>query len=79
MEKDLFWAIRGRGSSNFSVITTWKIKLVQVPSKFTIFEVSKNLDDGGSEIFTKWQTVAPKLSAEFFEGIGVVLDFMFKL
>ncbi|KAL4288138.1 hypothetical protein AHAS_Ahas19G0256200 [Arachis hypogaea] len=57
----------------------WKIKLVQVPSTVTIFEVSKNLDDGGSEIFTKWQTVAPKLSVELFGEIGVALDFMFKL
>ncbi|MED6114965.1 hypothetical protein PIB30_085562 [Stylosanthes scabra] len=27
---------------------------------------TRNLDDGGSEIFTKWQTVAPKLPAELF-------------
>ncbi|KAL4337273.1 hypothetical protein HN51_047342 [Arachis hypogaea] len=54
MEKDLFWAIRGGGGSSFGVITAWKIKLVQVPSTVTIFEVSKNLDDGGFEIFTKW-------------------------
>ncbi|KAL1366331.1 hypothetical protein HN51_014172 [Arachis hypogaea] len=66
MGEDLFWAIRGGGGSSFGVITAWKIKLVQVPSTVTIFEVSRNLDDGGSEIFTKWQTVAPKLPAELF-------------
>ncbi|MED6120431.1 hypothetical protein PIB30_020783 [Stylosanthes scabra] len=66
MGENLFWAIRGGGGSSFGVITAWKIKLVRVPSTVTIFDVSRNLDDGGSEIFTKWQTVAPKLPAELF-------------
>ncbi|XP_061373190.1 berberine bridge enzyme-like 26 [Gastrolobium bilobum] len=66
MGEDLFWAIRGGGGSSFGVITAWKIKLVPVPSTVTIFDVSRTLDQGASNLFHKWQTIAPKLPAELF-------------
>lgn len=66
MGEDLFWAIRGGGGSSFGVITAWKIKLVPVPSKVTIFDVSRTLDQGGGNLLHKWQSVAPKLPAELF-------------
>ena len=66
MGEDLFWAIRGGGGSSFGVITAWKIKLVQVPSTVTMFDVSRTLDQGAAELFHKWQTIAPKLPAELF-------------
>ncbi|XP_068469702.1 tetrahydroberberine oxidase-like [Phaseolus vulgaris] len=66
MGEDLFWAIRGGGGSSFGVITAWKIKLVHVPSTVTVFDVSRSLDQGATDLFHKWQTVAPKLPAELF-------------
>ncbi|KAK7363242.1 hypothetical protein VNO77_05376 [Canavalia gladiata] len=74
MGEDLFWAIRGGGGSSFGIITAWKIKLVPVPSKVTIFDVSRTLDQGATNLLHKWQTVAPKLAAELFlhTVVGVV-------
>jgi len=71
MGEDLFWAIRGGGGSSFGVITAWKIKLVHVPSTVTVFDVSRSLDQGATELFHKWQTVAPKLPAELFLHVVV--------
>nr|GEX25839.1 hypothetical protein [Tanacetum cinerariifolium] len=39
MGEDLFWAIRGGGGTSFGVIVSWKIKLLWVPEKVTIFNV----------------------------------------
>lgn len=44
MGEDLFWAIKGGGGSSFGVITAWKVKLVHVPPKVTIFSSQKKLD-----------------------------------
>lgn len=66
MGEDLFWAMRGGGGSSFGVITSWKVKLVYVPPKVTIFNVPKTLDQGASNLFQKWQTIAHKLPSELF-------------
>ncbi|KAK7319329.1 hypothetical protein RJT34_04048 [Clitoria ternatea] len=66
MGEDLFWAIRGGGGSSFGVITAWKIKLVHVPPIVTIFDVSRTLDQGASNLFDKWQTITPMLPPELF-------------
>ncbi|XP_027918421.1 berberine bridge enzyme-like 26 [Vigna unguiculata] len=71
MGEDLFWAIRGGGGSSFGVITAWKIKLVHVPSTVTVFDVSRSLDEGATDLFHKWQTVAPELPAELFLHVVV--------
>ncbi|KAK9735008.1 hypothetical protein RND81_04G177300 [Saponaria officinalis] len=44
MGEDLFWAIRGGGGASFCVIVSYKIKLVHVPEKVTVFRVSRTLD-----------------------------------
>jgi len=66
MGEDLFWAIRGGGGSSFGVITAWKVKLVQVPSIVTIFNIPKRLDQNATTLFMKWQTIANKLPSELF-------------
>lgn len=66
MGEDLFWATKGGGGSSFGVITAWKIKLVQVPSTVTTFDVSRTLDQGAGTLFQKWQTIADKLPSELF-------------
>nr|WND64037.1 tetrahydrocannabinolic acid synthase [Cannabis sativa subsp. indica] len=61
MGEDLFWAIRGGGGENFGIIAAWKIKLVAVPSKSTIFSVKKNMEIHGLvKLFNKWQNIAYK-------------------
>ncbi|KAK1402886.1 Berberine bridge enzyme [Heracleum sosnowskyi] len=61
MGEDLFWAIRGGGASSFGVILSWKLKLVSVPEIVTAFRVDKTIEENGTEIVHRWQTIAPKL------------------
>ncbi|KHN22947.1 Reticuline oxidase-like protein [Glycine soja] len=60
MGEDLFWAIRGGGGASFGVIVAWKIKLVPVPSKVTVFRIARTLEQNATEIIRKWQLVANK-------------------
>ena len=66
MGEDLFWAIRGGGGSSFGVILSWQIRLVPVPPVVTTFNVQKTLEQGATEHFQKWQTVANKLHEDLF-------------
>ncbi|KAL1808012.1 hypothetical protein DCAR_0727411 [Daucus carota subsp. sativus] len=88
MGEDLFWAIRGGGASSFGVILSWKINLVSVPKIMTLFEVVTTLEQNGTDIVHRWQTVAPHLPKEVeirivvepirtdspADGIGTVLS-----
>ncbi|CAL0312021.1 unnamed protein product [Lupinus luteus] len=66
MGEDLFWAIRGGGGASFGVILSWKIKLVPVPAKVTVFTVNKIMEDGAADVLYKWQEVAPNLDQNLF-------------
>ncbi|KAL7609735.1 berberine bridge enzyme-like 8 [Lactuca sativa] len=61
MGEDLFWAIRGGGASSFGIVLAWKLKLVRVPKKVTVFMLSKTLEEGATELFHKYQYVAPTI------------------
>ncbi|KAL2494220.1 FAD-binding Berberine family protein [Forsythia ovata] len=61
MGEDLFWAIRGGGGASFGVITAWKLQLVDVPEKVTIFSVNRNLEQNATKLVHRWQYVAPNL------------------
>ncbi|XP_034211364.1 berberine bridge enzyme-like 7 [Prunus dulcis] len=61
MGEDLFWAIRGGGGASFGVILSWKIKLVRVPAKVTVFNVTRSIEQGALDVLYRWQYVAPKL------------------
>ncbi|KAI6703238.1 hypothetical protein NL676_012374 [Syzygium grande] len=63
--EDLFWAIR-RGGASFRVILAWKLKLVPVPGKVTVFTVTKTLEQDATRILYKWQQVADKLDEDLF-------------
>ncbi|GLJ18420.1 hypothetical protein SUGI_0326410 [Cryptomeria japonica] len=39
MGEDLFWALRGGGGGSWGVVVAWKVGLVRVPSKVTVFMV----------------------------------------
>ncbi|KAL4570035.1 hypothetical protein LXL04_025685 [Taraxacum kok-saghyz] len=61
MGEDLFWAIRGGGASSFGIVLAWKLRLVPVPKKVTVFILNKTLEQGATEIFHKYQYVAPTI------------------
>ncbi|KAK8483922.1 hypothetical protein V6N11_057441 [Hibiscus sabdariffa] len=66
MGEDLFWAIRGGGGASFAVIVEWKIKLVRIPEKVTVFDLPFSLEQGATDVAFKWQQVAPKLHEDLF-------------
>ncbi|KAI7737115.1 hypothetical protein M8C21_007424 [Ambrosia artemisiifolia] len=66
MGEDLFWAVRGGGGGSFGVVVAWKVNLVFVPEKVTVFSLSKTLEQGGTNLFTKWQHVGHSLSQDLF-------------
>ncbi|XWS17967.1 hypothetical protein CRYUN_Cryun32bG0001800 [Craigia yunnanensis] len=66
MGEDVFWAIRGGGGTSFGIILSWKIKLVRVPAKVTVFNVQRTLDQGATDLAYRWQQVAPKLPKDLF-------------
>lgn len=66
MGEDLFWAIRGGGGASFGVILSWKIKLVPVPERVTVFSVSRTLEQGATELVEKWQQVADTIDDDLF-------------
>ncbi|XP_057812245.1 LOW QUALITY PROTEIN: berberine bridge enzyme-like 18 [Salvia miltiorrhiza] len=69
MGEDLFWAIRGGGGGSFCVILAWKVQLVDVPKKVTVFRVSRTLEQNATQIIHRWQYTAPKLNKDLFIGI----------
>ncbi|KAI7740249.1 hypothetical protein M8C21_021678 [Ambrosia artemisiifolia] len=72
MGEDLFWAIRGGGGGSFGVVVAWKVNLVHVPDKVTVFSLSKTFEQGGSNLFNKWQYVGHSLSQDLF--IRVIIE-----
>lgn len=66
MGEDLFWAIRGGGGASFGVILSWKIKLVSVTPKVTVFKVKRTLEEGATDVVYKWQLIAAKLNEDLF-------------
>ncbi|TYJ12817.1 hypothetical protein E1A91_A10G007000v1 [Gossypium mustelinum] len=66
MGEDVFWAIRGGGITSFGIILSWRIKLVRVPPRVTVFTVQRTLEQGATELAYRWQQVAPKLPKDLF-------------
>ncbi|KAM7510939.1 hypothetical protein LguiB_009814 [Lonicera macranthoides] len=66
MGEDLFWAIRGGIASNFGIVIAWKVKLVAIPKIVTVFAVRRTLEQNGTALLHKWQTVAPKLDRDLY-------------
>ncbi|CAI9268208.1 unnamed protein product [Lactuca saligna] len=58
MGEDLFWAIRGGVASSFGVVVAWQLQLVPVPEKVTVFIVNRTLEQGATELFYKYQSLA---------------------
>ncbi|KAM3308349.1 berberine bridge enzyme-like 28 [Capsicum chacoense] len=71
MGEDLFWAIRGGGGNTFGLVLAWKVKLVDVPEKVTVFTLNKTLDQNATKLIHKWQYVAPRFPEDLFIRILV--------
>ncbi|PHT76595.1 Cannabidiolic acid synthase [Capsicum annuum] len=61
MGEDLFWAIRGGGGTSFGLITSWKVKLLDIPEKVTVFNVTRTLEQNATQLVYKWQHIAHKV------------------
>ncbi|XP_070662106.1 berberine bridge enzyme-like 7 [Malus domestica] len=66
MGEDLFWAIKGGGGASFGVILSWKIKLLPVPDKVTVFNVKRTPEQDAINVIYRWQYVVPKLPEDIF-------------
>ncbi|XP_047065483.1 berberine bridge enzyme-like Cyn d 4 [Lolium rigidum] len=79
MGRDVFWAIRGgAGGGSFGIVLSWRVNLVAVPSKVTVFNIPKSVQQGAIDIVTKWQEVAPALPDELLVRVvaqGQVANF----
>ncbi|KAL8512702.1 hypothetical protein ACS0TY_018992 [Phlomoides rotata] len=59
MGEDLFWAIRGGGGDSFGVIVSFKVQLVDVPEKLTVFNIHRTLQQNATQLIHRWQYIAP--------------------
>ncbi|XP_020593801.1 berberine bridge enzyme-like 22 [Phalaenopsis equestris] len=72
MGEDLFWAIKGGGGASFGVILSYKLQLVKVPPKVTVFNINKILATRSDiKLLTKWQSIAYNIDNRLF--IRVIL------
>ncbi|KAM0027129.1 putative tetrahydroberberine oxidase [Helianthus debilis subsp. tardiflorus] len=71
MGEDLFWALRGGGASSFGIVLSWKLRLVPVPEKVTLFTVNVTLEQGATDIFHKYQYVLPKFDRDLIIRVQI--------
>ncbi|KAL0398205.1 UNVERIFIED_CONTAM: Berberine bridge enzyme-like 8 [Sesamum radiatum] len=66
MGEDLFWAIRGGGGASFGVILAWKVSLVDIPERVTVFTIFRDLEQNVTQLIHRWQYVAPNFDEDLF-------------
>lgn len=71
MGEDLFWAITGGGGASFAVVVAYKIRLVAVPEKVTVFNVERTYDQNAVSIAHRFQQVGHKLPKDLFIRMNV--------
>ncbi|KAI3725055.1 hypothetical protein L1987_64828 [Smallanthus sonchifolius] len=72
MGEDLFWAITGGGGVSFGVVISYKINLVRVPARVTVFQVRRTSEQNVTDVAHRWLRVANKLDNNLF--IRMVFD-----
>ncbi|CAN8303848.1 unnamed protein product [Cochlearia groenlandica] len=73
MGEDLFWAIRGGGGASFGIVLGYKIRLVPVPERVTVFTVAKTVGEGAVDLITKWQSFAHGTDRDLFVRVTLTL------
>ncbi|KAM3285282.1 hypothetical protein P3S67_024081 [Capsicum chacoense] len=53
------------GGASFGVILRWKLKLVRVPEKLTVFTIRRNLE-GNRNLLQKWENISHQLPEDLF-------------
>ncbi|KAF5802004.1 putative tetrahydroberberine oxidase [Helianthus annuus] len=76
MGEDLFWALRGGGASSFGIVLAWKLRLVPVPEIVTVFRVNITLEQNGTDIFYKYQYVAPSMDPHLLIRVRMFSEFI---
>ncbi|KAK9076280.1 hypothetical protein SSX86_004613 [Deinandra increscens subsp. villosa] len=71
MGEDLFWAIRGGGASSFGIVLAWKLRLVPVPERVTLFMQSITLEQGATDVYYKYQYVLPKFDRDLLIRVQI--------
>nr|GLL30143.1 berberine bridge enzyme-like 8 [Ipomoea trifida] len=66
MGEDLFWAITGGGASSFGIVLSYRINIVRVPPKVTVFKVRRTYDQNATDLVYRHQRVAHKLDPNLF-------------
>ncbi|KAK4440252.1 Berberine bridge enzyme-like 18 [Sesamum alatum] len=66
MGEDLFWAIRGGGGGTFGVILAWKVQLVDVPERVTVFTIHRTLEQNAIQLVHRWQYIAHRFDPNLF-------------
>ncbi|GJY49597.1 berberine bridge enzyme-like protein 8 [Tanacetum coccineum] len=66
MGEDLFWAITGGGGVSFGLVSSYRIKLVSIPFKVTVFQVRKTSEQNVTDVAHRWLQVANKLDNNLF-------------
>ncbi|KAL8512615.1 hypothetical protein ACS0TY_018922 [Phlomoides rotata] len=73
MGEDLFWAIRGGGGASFGVILAWKLQLVDIPERVTVFNIPRTVEQNLTQLLHRWQYVAPRLDRDITLLINAVV------
>ncbi|CAO2202355.1 unnamed protein product [Urochloa humidicola] len=69
MGKDLFWAIRGSGGESFGVVVSWKVRL---PETVTVFSIGRTRNQSAVDLITKWQEITPALPRDLYLRVLVL-------
>ncbi|KAK6797165.1 hypothetical protein RDI58_004867 [Solanum bulbocastanum] len=69
MGEDHFWAIRGGGGTSFGLIISWKVKLLDIPEKVTVFNVTRTLEQNATQLIFKWQHIADKVDDNLLQRL----------
>ncbi|KFK44884.1 hypothetical protein AALP_AA1G315500 [Arabis alpina] len=73
MGEDRFWAVRGGGAASFGIVLGYKIRLVPVPERVTVFRVVKTVEEGAVDLIMKWQSFAHSTDRDLFVRLTLTL------
>ncbi|CAH2034593.1 unnamed protein product [Thlaspi arvense] len=73
MGEDRFWAVRGGGAASFGIVLGYKIRLVPVPERVTVFRIGRTVGEGAIDLLMKWQSFAHSTDRDLFVRVTLTL------